>query len=161
VRAHVAAFLDSEFARGLEGAALRRELPFLLAVPHAGGVLYLRGQMDLVLLASDGVTVIDYKHTRQGDPEDYRFQLDAYALAARRLYPQAPAIRTGLAFLKDADPAPRIAVAPPSEPFVRRLEELGRELMSARARDAWDMQPLATCHRLRCGFIYRCYPTER
>src|SRR5262249_31270319 len=33
VRTHVATFLDSEFARGLEGAALRRELPFLLAVP--------------------------------------------------------------------------------------------------------------------------------
>jgi ATP-dependent exoDNAse (exonuclease V) beta subunit len=161
VRGHVAAFLDSDFARGLEGAALRRELPFLLSVPHADGVLYLRGQMDLVLLAPDGVTVIDYKHARRENPDDYRFQLDAYALAARRLYPHAPAVRTGLAFLKDPDPAPRIATAPPSEPFVHELEALGHQLLSARTADAWDMQPLATCHRLRCGFIYRCYPTER
>jgi ATP-dependent exoDNAse (exonuclease V) beta subunit len=161
VRAHVAAFLDSDFARGLDGAAVRRELPFLLAVPHEEGILYVRGQMDLVLLAPDGVTVIDYKHARQADPDDYRFQLEAYALAARRLYPQAPAIRTGLAFLKDPDPSPRILAAPPSEPFVRQLGQLGSALMSARVRDTWEMQPLSTCHRLRCGFIYRCYPTER
>jgi ATP-dependent exoDNAse (exonuclease V) beta subunit len=161
VRGHVAAFLDCEFARGLDGAALRRELPFLLAVPLDEGVLYLRGQMDLVLLSPEGVTVIDYKHVRQGDPDDYRFQLDAYALAARRLYPQAPAIRTGLAFLKDPDPSPRIIPAPPPQPFLEQLGQLGAALMSARARDSWDMQPLSTCHRLRCGFIYRCYPTER
>jgi ATP-dependent exoDNAse (exonuclease V) beta subunit len=65
VRAHVAAFLDCDFARALDGAALRRELPFLLSVPFGDGVLYLRGQMDLVLLGPDGITVIDYKHARE------------------------------------------------------------------------------------------------
>ena len=161
VRAHVAAFLDTDFARGLAGVAVRRELPFLLSVPYGEGVLYLRGQMDLVVLTSDGVSVVDYKHARVGDPEDYRFQLDAYALAARRLYPQAPAVRTGLAFLKEADPAPRISAAPPSAPFEVQLAALGRELSGARAADLWPQRPLSTCHRLRCGFIYRCYPGER
>jgi hypothetical protein len=117
--------------------------------------------MDLVVLTSDGVTVVDYKHARLGEPEDYRFQLDAYALAARRLYPQAPSVRTGLAFLKEADPTPAVAVAPPSAPFEAQLAELGRTLAAARAADAWEQRPLATCHRLRCGFIYRCYPAER
>lgn len=161
VRAHVAAFLDTDFARGLDGVALRRELPFLLGVPYGDGVLYLRGQMDLVVLSPDGVTVVDYKHARLGDPGDYRFQLDAYALAARRLYPKAPAVRTGLAFLKEADPSPRVEVAPPSAPIESALAELGRELSAARAAGAWAQRPLATCHRLRCGFIYRCYPSER
>jgi ATP-dependent exoDNAse (exonuclease V) beta subunit len=160
VRAHVAAFLGTDFARGLEGAAVRRELPFLLSVPFGDGVLYLRGQMDLVVLAADGITVIDYKHARARDV-DYRFQLDAYALAARRLYPHAPVVRTGLAFLKEPDPSPRVTDAPPSEPFERALATLGRDLAAARAAERWDMRPLATCHRLRCGFIYRCYPTER
>jgi ATP-dependent helicase/nuclease subunit A len=161
VRAHVLGFLGSDFARGLDGAPVRRELPFLLSVPFDGGVLYLRGQIDLVLLRPDGVTVVDYKHSRRGDPDDYRFQLEAYALAARRLYPQAPAVRTGLAFLKEADPSPQIAAAPPSEPFVDELAALGRDLARARAIDSWDMRPLSTCHRLRCGFIYRCYPAQR
>lgn len=161
VRAHVAAFLDTPFARALDGAAVRRELPFLLSVPYGGGVLYLRGQMDLVVLTADGVTVVDYKHARAGDPEDYRFQLDAYALAARRLYPAAPSVRTGLAFLKEADPSPEIAPAPPSAPFEAALAELGASLSASRAADQWATRPLATCHRLRCGFIYRCYPAER
>jgi ATP-dependent helicase/nuclease subunit A len=161
VRTHVLGFLGSDFARGLDGAAVRRELPFLLSVPFDGGVLYLRGQIDLVLLQPDGVTVVDYKHARLGDPDDYRFQLDAYALAARRLYPQAPSVRTGLAFLKEADPSPQVAIAPPSEPFVDTLAALGRDLARARAVDRWDMRPLSICHRLRCGFIYRCYPGER
>ena len=161
VRTHVAAFLDTPFARALDGVAVRRELPFLLSVPYDGGVLYLRGQMDLVVLDADGVTVVDYKHARVGDPDDYRFQLDAYALAARRLYPAAPSVRTGLAFLKEADPSPQIAAAPPSPPFETQLTELGRSLSAARAADDWAQRPLETCHRLRCGFIYRCYPTER
>ncbi|HEX6836411.1 MAG TPA: 3'-5' exonuclease, partial [Polyangia bacterium] len=161
VRAHVAAFLDTPFARALDGVAVRRELPFLLSVPYDGGVLYLRGQMDLVVLTGDGVTVVDYKHARVGDPDDYRFQLDAYALAARRLYPAAPSLRTGLAFLKEADPSPQVAAAPPSAPFEAALAELGRSLSAARGADDWAQRPLATCHRLRCGFIYRCYPAER
>ena len=161
VRAHAAAFLDTPFARALDGVAVRRELPFLLSVPYEGGVLYLRGQMDLVVLTADGVTVVDYKHARLGDPDDYRFQLDAYALAARRLYPAAPSVRTGLAFLKEADPSPQVATAPPSGPFEAELATLGRSLAAARAADDWEQRPLATCHRLRCGFIYRCYPAER
>ncbi|MGZ3440626.1 MAG: UvrD-helicase domain-containing protein, partial [Polyangia bacterium] len=144
VRAHVAAFLDTPFARALDGVAVRRELPFLLSVPYAGGVLYLRGQMDLVVLTADGVTVVDYKHARVGDPADYRFQLDAYALAARRLYPGAPSVRTGLAFLKEADPSPQIAPAPPSAPFETELAELGSSLSAARAADVWAQRPLPT-----------------
>jgi hypothetical protein len=117
--------------------------------------------MDLVVLTADGVQVVDYKHARVGDPADYRFQLDAYALAARRLYPAAPSVRTGLAFLKEADPSPQIAPAPPSASFEAALADLGGSLSAARAADDWTQRPLATCHRLRCGFIYRCYPAER
>src|SRR6185295_12571313 len=86
VRQHVARFLDTPFARGLGGRALRRELPFLLSIPFGESHLYVRGQIDLLILDSTGVTVVDYKHARRGDDDDYRFQLDVYALAARQLY---------------------------------------------------------------------------
>jgi ATP-dependent exoDNAse (exonuclease V) beta subunit len=161
VRGHVARFLATEFARGLEGATLRRELPFLFALPYDGGVLYLRGQIDLLLLAQDGVTVIDYKHARAGSADDYRFQLDAYALAVRRLYPQAPAVRTGLCFLKEADPTPTVSAVADAGRLEQELANLGQQLAEARATDTWEGRPLSTCHRIRCGFIYRCYPTER
>ena len=78
------------FARGLDGVggAARAAVP--LGGALGGGVLYLRGQMDLRVLSASGVTVVDYKHARRGEPDDYRFQLDAYALAARRLYRRRP-----------------------------------------------------------------------
>src|SRR5206468_8389182 len=133
---HAATFLETPFARGLAGAAVRRELPFLLAVPlGAGRTLTVRGQIDLVVLDKSGVTVVDYKHAREGEPDDYRFQLDAYALAARRLYPQAPSVRIGLAFLKDADPTPALEQARASDRFQRDLAALGNAMLSARALD--------------------------
>src|SRR5262249_25479808 len=112
VRVHVARFLDGAFARGLAGAAVRRELPFLVAVPlDGGGRLHVRGQIDLLVFAAEGVTVIDYKHARAGEADEYAFQLAAYAMAARRLYPRAPSVRTGLVFLKEPDARPRFPAA--------------------------------------------------
>ena len=71
---------------------MRRELPFLLVEPGSHGApVRLRGQIDLLVLErrTRTVTVVDYKHARAGDGDDYRFQLDAYALAAHRLVPDA------------------------------------------------------------------------
>jgi ATP-dependent exoDNAse (exonuclease V) beta subunit len=159
VCAHVRGFLGSRFGRGLSERAVRRELPFLVAQPIGPGAhLYLRGQIDLLLLDPDGVTVIDYKHARRGDPDDYRFQLDAYALAVRRLYPRAPTIRVGLAFLKEADPSPELAMAGSSERFERELSALGGALLDARARERWDGRPVEVCRRIHCGYVYRCHP---
>jgi ATP-dependent helicase/nuclease subunit A len=162
VRAHVAAFLSTDFARKLIGIPVRRELPFLVSVPlDGGGELYLRGQIDLLQFDHDGVTVIDYKHARRGEADDYRFQLQAYSLAARRLYPQAPTVRTGLVFLKEADPTPSLEVAGPSAPFEQELRDLGQRLSSARANESWSGLPIDTCRRLRCGYVYRCHPGDR
>ncbi|HZS41287.1 MAG TPA: UvrD-helicase domain-containing protein [Polyangia bacterium] len=159
VRAHVTRFLATDFAQRLARVPLRRELPFLLSVPLAsGGRLQVRGQIDLLLLEQHAVTVIDYKHARAGDPDDYRFQLDAYALAVRRLYPSAPSVRVGLAFLKDPDPAPRVIAAPPSDAVEASLAALGLQLADARARESWDGRPLDYCQRLHCGYVYRCHP---
>jgi ATP-dependent exoDNAse (exonuclease V) beta subunit len=166
VRSHVTRFLETAFARGLAGRALRRELPFLYAVPLPdGGHLYVKGQIDLVVLDPTGVTVIDYKHARapsdnDGD-DDYRFQLEAYALAARRLYPRAPSVSAGLAFLKEADPSPRIALREAPAELDARLGRLGAELAAARAADEWRGLPLADCRALRCGYIYRCHGEAR
>jgi ATP-dependent exoDNAse (exonuclease V) beta subunit len=158
VRDHVARFLATPFARGLFGRTLRRELPFLLSVPFAPDAhLHVRGQIDLLLLDSSGVTVVDYKHAREGDADDYRFQLDAYALAARRLYPSAPSVSVGLAFLKETDPSPRIEPAPPSQAFEARLAQLGAELAAARAGGDWPGRPIGDCRAIRCGYVYRCH----
>jgi ATP-dependent helicase/nuclease subunit A len=159
VRGHVARFLETSFARGLSGRALRRELPFLLSIPFAADArLFVRGQIDLLILDPGGVTVLDYKHAREGDADDYRFQLEAYALAARRLYPSAPSVSVGLVFLKEADPSPILHVAPPTSQVEAQLAQLGSDLAHARASEEWPGRPVATCRAMRCGYVYRCHP---
>jgi ATP-dependent helicase/nuclease subunit A len=159
VRQDVARFLATPFARALRGRPLRRELPFLLSVPFGDGAqLHVRGQIDLLVLDAGGITVLDYKHARRGDEADYRFQLQAYALAASRLYPSAPAISAGLVFLKEADPTPRVAPLSPDAGFSDGLARLAADLAAARAGDEWPGRPLDTCRAIRCGYVYRCHP---
>ena len=159
VRDHAAAFLATPFARRLANATIRRELPFLLGIPLAKeATLYVRGQIDLLVLEAEGLTVVDYKHARAGDPDDYRLQLDAYALAARRLYPQAPAVRVGLAFLKEPDPTPRLTAAVAPDACERELASLGEMLLAARGAEVWPGREVGVCRRLRCGYVYRCHP---
>jgi ATP-dependent exoDNAse (exonuclease V) beta subunit len=158
VRQDVARFLDTPFARGLAGRALRRELPFLLSIPFGDGArLLLRGQIDLLILDAGGITVIDYKHARRGDDDDYRFQLDAYALAAHQLYPSAPSVSAGLVFLKEGDATPDITPLRLGPALESRLARLGEELAAARATNEWPGRPLATCRSMRCGYVYRCH----
>src|SRR5204862_8123391 len=106
VRAHAARFLATPFSRALAASCdlveVRRELPFLLVEPGSHGApVRLRGQIDLLVLErrTRTVTVVDYKHARASDGDDYRFQLEAYALAAHRLVPDAARVQVGLAFL--------------------------------------------------------------
>ncbi len=161
VRGHVARFLATKFARGLSGAATRRELPFLLALPIGErGTVYLRGQIDLLLLESDGVTILDYKHARAGAAAEYQFQLDAYSLAAHRLYPKAPQIRQGLVFLKERTPEPLMVPSSPLADVEARLVRLGGELQRARAAEQWVGRPVEYCREIGCGYVYHCHPRE-
>ena len=88
VAAHVLAFAETPFARALGArACCAASCRSALSLPAEGGVRVLRGQIDLLAFSDEGVDVLDYKHARQGDLAAYRFQLEAYALAAATLYP--------------------------------------------------------------------------
>ena len=167
VHEHVRRFLGTGFVHELvrSGAAISRELPFLLSVREPGGlVVRLRGQIDLLARQGEHLTVVDYKHARRGDGDEYRFQLAAYALAARRLFPDAARVRTGLAFLREADPTPILADADAagSEQFAEALGKLGAALARARAGahegDSWEGRPVETCRAIGCGYLSRCHP---
>jgi len=121
VRAHALRLLVSDFARGLVGRHVRRELPFALSLPGTQGVRVLRGQIDLLAFDDVGVDVVDYKHARRGDLESYRFQLEVYALAVATLYPRAPRVRVGLCFLRETDPQPVWVALPPATQIAARL----------------------------------------
>ncbi|MEO6952442.1 MAG: UvrD-helicase domain-containing protein [Polyangia bacterium] len=155
----VASFLRTEYAQGLAGQALRRELPFALSLPaRAGEVRIVRGQMDLVRFSTDEVTVIDYKHARRGAPEAYRFQLGAYALAARALYPRAPAIRVGLVYLRDENPGPVWVAVADEQALTHELSTAAERLAAARLDGERRMVPRPVCETMGCGFVDWCHP---
>jgi ATP-dependent exoDNAse (exonuclease V) beta subunit len=162
VRAHALRLLVSDFARGLVGRPVRRELPFALSLPDvAGGVRVVRGQIDLLSFSDAGVDVVDYKHARRGELEAYRFQLEVYALAVATLYPRAPRVRVGLCFLREADPQPVWVDLPPSEEIARRLGHILDGFVGARLRGDRPGIARPGCEKIRCGYLSWCHEAPR
>jgi ATP-dependent exoDNAse (exonuclease V) beta subunit len=158
LRDRVVAFLSTGYARALGGRPLRRELPFALSLPSATGhARVIRGQIDLLAFSDDGIDVVDYKHARAGDLERYRFQLEAYALAARTLYPRAPRIRVGLSFLREADPTPVWLTLDDIESIESRLAALCERLAQARVDRLRPGIARRSCEAIRCGYLALCH----
>jgi ATP-dependent helicase/nuclease subunit A len=113
-------WLESELCRQVGKVGLRPEAPFVLPLERT----ILRGSIDLLAVADNAVTVVDFKTDRVGSGDiqpfgdRYSAQRSVYALAARGLAAGRP-IRTAHLFLER-----------PSEPVV---EEFGDEAL-ARAR---------------------------
>jgi hypothetical protein len=162
----VGRFLKTPFARELAAAGsarVHRELPFLLRVgPDPSGLTFhLKGQIDLLFEDADGgATVVDYKFSapHPAGLAPYQFQLDCYALAARRFVKDGVRVRTGISFLKADVPAPRLATAGRGDGGLEaRLLDGARELVRLQQGGEWPGRPEAECEALACGYRYRCH----
>ena len=168
VLAAVGAYLDDPLAARMARAGgpprLHRELPFALRVdPGTGPSLVVRGQLDALLVDGDSATVIDYKLSRGSEAACYRFQLDAYALAADRLVDGAVPVRSALVFLRAK--GPRIEEQAPREAgelrrIEGRLESAGSVLAEGRRTGRWPRIDVARCREIGCGFVRRCHGAE-
>lgn len=144
-------------------ARVHRELPFALRLESEAGSpgLVLRGQIDLVVETPEAVLIVDYK-TSKAPPaglEPYRFQLECYALAARRLFGAAKAVKAGLVFLREDDRAPRwLDGVGTTEATGAALLADATALATAQREDTWGLRDRATCEALGCGYVYRCHP---
>jgi ATP-dependent helicase/nuclease subunit A len=167
VRDAVRRLLDAPLGRALAARApgsFAREESFVFAPRAAAGAsartrLLLKGQIDLVLFDDDGVIVLDYKLSRSTAPHanDYRFQLGAYAAAARALFGRP--VRAGLVHLRDRVPEPRLASFDDAEldAIEARLAAIAAELAEARRVGRFPGRELATCVALECGYRSRCH----
>jgi hypothetical protein len=161
----VEAYLDAPLAARMAQAGgpprLHRELPFALRIdPGKGPALVVRGQLDALLVDRDSATVIDYKLSRGSEAARYRFQLDAYALAADRLVEGTVPVRSALVFLRAK--GPRMEEQAPREAAeLRRIEErlagAGAVLADGRRTGHWPRIEVARCRELACGFVRRCH----
>lgn len=156
------AFLDSPLGRRMAQARrehLKRELPFILRLEgDRGAEVFVRGQIDALLLDQGAATVVDYKLSQARDPARYAAQLDAYALAASELTEGAVAVRSGIVFLRSKG-APFAEHQPAPAGEVRlRLLQAGEAIVSGRATGVWPKVDEPRCRELGCGFVRRCHP---
>ncbi len=158
----VCAFLDSPLGKRLAAAKaerLYRERPFMLRLSAPGSPeLFLRGQIDALLLESDAATVVDYKLSQARDTARYAGQLDAYALAAAELVQGALPVRTGIVFLRSpgAPWSERQSTADPGD-IRARLLTAAAAIASGRLSGEWPKIEAARCREIECGFIRRCH----
>ncbi len=68
------------------GAAIHSELPFVLALGVGARVLTANGVIDLAIVGSESVQVIDFKTDAVRTPDGYRYQMDMYRRAASSLF---------------------------------------------------------------------------
>jgi ATP-dependent exoDNAse (exonuclease V) beta subunit len=157
-------FWRTPFAARLANAGperVHRELPFMLRLGERPSV-HLKGKIDLLFEdEAGGATVIDYKASRRHPRgvEAYRFQLDCYALAARRLVKEGVRIQTGIAFLAEGCPEPEIRPAHEVdlESFQRELLRSATALLESTPRLDWTGLASQECASLGCGYQYRCH----
>jgi ATP-dependent helicase/nuclease subunit A len=136
-------------------APTERELPFFC---HIGEVLFVRGQIDALVERGNRVIVRDYKYARAADQVSlYQVQMEAYALAAADAYADA-IVEAEIVFLKDDSVT--VPVKLPAVTLMRaRLLSLGRAIVAAQASGDYSRKPpnASACHKLRCGFVDRCW----
>jgi ATP-dependent exoDNAse (exonuclease V) beta subunit len=166
---HVLAFWETDFgkqvARGGD-AQLFRELPFALELGKPGEQrLVLRGQIDLLHLDADNTAwVLDYKTTMRAPAglEPYRFQLSAYAIAARKFAPTARAVKTGIAYLRDRPVGVEWDSPSPGalDSLEASLQNETRALLAAQRDGKWEGRPVERCRAIKCGYISRCHPSK-
>jgi ATP-dependent helicase/nuclease subunit A len=160
-------FLRGKYASRIarEGGTLIREQPFVLSLRDSEErAVLLRGAIDLLVTWPDGsVDVLDYKRARGPDAEVHAFQLDVYALAARDMFPEATAIRSGILFLGGDPSEPSWHVLPEPRVVRERIVRLGAKAVAARQASAPANElprvPVATCKSIHCGYISLCHPT--
>jgi ATP-dependent helicase/nuclease subunit A len=138
-----------------------REVPFFLAVADDENLtVFVRGRIDLLAEADGALIVRDYKYARfsvDSDAEQYRLQMECYALAAAQAY-DGRSVRAELIFIR-GECTPVALDLPAPETIRTRLVSIGREMTVAARTSQYAMKPPSAdvCRSLGCGYIRRCW----
>ncbi|HOV39600.1 MAG TPA: PD-(D/E)XK nuclease family protein, partial [Spirochaetales bacterium] len=102
-------FLESEAARALleeeNGKPTREvEVPFLLKSKDENSPLWIHGRIDLAIVRTDRVLVVDFKTDRYVQPEQHAAQLSLYRQAAVEIW--GLPVETYLVYLRSGEVIP-------------------------------------------------------
>jgi ATP-dependent exoDNAse (exonuclease V) beta subunit len=153
-RATMAADLVRYMAKFATSVSAAREVPFFY---HVGEALFLRGQIDALIVEGARVIVRDYKYAHVADEGLYRLQMEAYALVLGDAYPHS-SVEAEIVFLRDDSVI--VPVALPPLPRIRaRVSSIGHEIVAAQTSGDFPRKPpnATVCSRLHCGYVKRCW----
>jgi ATP-dependent helicase/nuclease subunit A len=166
----IAGFFEGAYARASReaGAVIARDETFVVATEPAGRparCLVLRGTIDLRVSTPGRVDVIQIQLSRPRlDLSPYDLALRAAALSAARADPEA-GVRAGVLFL-GGTPEPvwlrgsgtaSTLTADDHAGFEKELGALAHRFAEARHGERFEGVAVATCQRLRCGFVSACH----
>jgi ATP-dependent helicase/nuclease subunit A len=140
------------------GARVSRDAAFVVEVDAGEGrTLVLRGAIERLIRWPDGsVDAVDTRYARAAADDRHETLRDALGLGARFIAPDATAIRVATRVEESGKPAWH---APGDGDAIRkRLGALAVEIGHARATNAFDRAPNATCVAIACGYAPLCYP---
>ncbi len=155
----LARYVRSDLARA-STTEIGREIPFFMRFEDDGLLMFVRGQIDLVVKERGQIIVRDYKYARPGAEDAYALQLGCYVLAVAEKYPGVqPAAE--IIYLRDGLTRHPVGLPDVSE-LRQRVLETGRAIAAARAEgklEAFPKRPAGAseCARLGCGYVHRCW----
>jgi ATP-dependent exoDNAse (exonuclease V) beta subunit len=157
-------FWKSEVGALFSGAGeegVLREVPFSWAIPGESAsewVLFLRGQMDVLLRREEGhYLIIDYKTGAAENPEAYALQLACYRNAVLH-WKKGAHVQAGVVFLREE--LPRLHCLDEKKLAVYDaafLRKIATNILDARASGVWPMRNLKECQAMGCPYILFCY----
>jgi ATP-dependent exoDNAse (exonuclease V) beta subunit len=142
---------------------LAREVPFSWAISGevaTDWVLFLRGQMDVLIEGEEGhYLIVDYKTGAAETPQAYALQLACYRDAVLR-WKGGTQVQTAVVFLRED--SPRLHCLDESKLSVygaASLRKIAADILDARASNVWPMRHFDECRAKRCQYIPFCYPS--
>jgi ATP-dependent exoDNAse (exonuclease V) beta subunit len=140
---------------------LAREVPFSWAIPGeaaADWVLFLRGQMDVLIEREEGhYLIVDYKTGAAETPQAYALQLACYRDAVLRLK-NSTQVQTAVVFLREDSPGLHYLDEDKLSAYdTAFLRKVAADILEARASNVWPMRRLEECQAKRCQYIPFCY----
>ncbi len=140
---------------------LRREVPFHLYLQGEALGLFIRGQMDAVIMCDDTPVVIDHKYARFDRHKEagYEVPMAIYALAAMRAL-GSPRAEVQLSFLRSHVYPTDTRSISAVDRIDERMLQLAQTYVDRRHAgdvDAWPRIAREQCELARCGFRPFCW----
>jgi hypothetical protein len=162
--------LKEDLARFLRGPvwgrlasnpSLQREVPFVIALRNEGLEVFVRGQIDALIIEDNGPMLLDFKYAffDENHSANYTLPLETYSLTLMKSL-GFRTTETALVFLRERANGIISATVGHPEQIEKRLTGLAQAYQRKvflNDINAWQKIERGRCNTLKCGFRSYCW----